>query len=74
MESSLFNALDALGFSPESLVLLALMAINLRNQNHIIKELAKGLQAVTDRVLVLETERNRTIKDKFSRATSRPHY
>lgn len=57
MESSLFNALDALGFSPESLVL-----INLRNQNHIIKELTKGLQAVTERVLVLETERNRSNK------------
>ncbi|WP_261889493.1 hypothetical protein [Vibrio cortegadensis] len=55
MESTLFNALVEWGISPQFLVLGILMIINIRNQNHIIQELSKGLRAVSDRVLVLET-------------------
>lgn len=58
MESVIFSALSDWGFSPQFLALAGLMVVNLRNQNHIIKEIAKGMRNVSDRVLVLETKQN----------------
>ncbi|TOE92746.1 hypothetical protein CGJ35_25285 [Vibrio parahaemolyticus] len=42
-----------MGFSSESLVLFALMGINLKYQIDINKQLAQGLQEVRESVLVL---------------------
>ncbi|EJC1076387.1 hypothetical protein Q6U62_000274 [Vibrio parahaemolyticus] len=53
METALVNALSGLGFSSESLVLFALMGINLKYQIDINKQLAQGLQEVRESVLVL---------------------
>ncbi|ENV4251225.1 hypothetical protein ACFJ88_002419 [Vibrio parahaemolyticus] len=58
MEAALVNALSGLGFSSESLVLFALMGINLKYQIDINKQLAQGLQEVRESVLVLTATRN----------------
>ncbi|ELB1496956.1 hypothetical protein R7D96_03500 [Vibrio sp. Vb2853] len=58
MESALVNALSGLGFSSESLVLFALMGMNLKYQIAINKQLTKGLQDVRESVLVLKASRN----------------
>lgn len=58
MESALVNALSGLGFSSESLVLFALMGMNLKYQIAINKQLTQGLQEVRESVLVLTATRN----------------
>ncbi|MFW1712304.1 hypothetical protein [Vibrio parahaemolyticus] len=56
METALVNALSGLGFSSESLVLFALMGMNLKYQISINKALTTGLQDMRERVLVMETK------------------
>ncbi len=56
MESALANALSGLGFSSESIVMFALMAMNLKYQIAINKALTQGLQDMRERVLVMETK------------------
>ncbi|TOC20807.1 hypothetical protein CGJ90_19725 [Vibrio parahaemolyticus] len=56
MEAALVNALSGLGFSSESLVLFALMGMNLKYQIAINKALTTGLQDMRERVLVMETK------------------
>ncbi|AQW60511.1 hypothetical protein [Vibrio owensii] len=58
MEAALVNALSGLGFSSESLVMFALMGMNLKYQIAINKQLTKGLQDVRESVLVLKASRN----------------
>lgn len=58
MESLLANALSGLGFSSESIVLVALMGMNLKNQNTINKQLTQGLQEVRESVLLLKAKSN----------------
>ncbi|CAE6939467.1 hypothetical protein [Vibrio sp. B1FLJ16] len=58
MESALVNALAGLGLSSESLVLFALMGMNLKNQNTINKQLTQGLQEVRESVLLLTAKSN----------------
>ena len=53
MESALVSALASLGFSSDSLVLFVLMAMNLKTQNAINKQLTQGLQEVRETVLVM---------------------
>ncbi|EGR1699940.1 hypothetical protein HYN73_00740 [Vibrio parahaemolyticus] len=56
MESALANALSGLGFSSESIVMFALMAMNLKYQIAINKALTQGLQDMREKVLVLEAK------------------
>ncbi len=56
METALGNALSGLGFSSESLVMFALMGMNLKYQISFNKALTTGLQDMHDRVLVMETK------------------
>ncbi|HCE4562125.1 hypothetical protein CGG79_16195 [Vibrio parahaemolyticus] len=58
MESALVNALSGLGFSSESLVLFALMGINLKYQIAINKALTIGLQDMREKVIVLEAQKH----------------
>ncbi|MFQ0976133.1 hypothetical protein [Vibrio campbellii] len=58
MEIALVNALSGLGFLSESLVMFALMGMNLKYQIAFNKELTKGLQDVRESVLVLKATRN----------------
>lgn len=63
MDGVLFGALSTWGLSPQFVALTALMVVNIRNQKLIITELSKGLQGVSDRVLVLETKDAQSNKD-----------
>ncbi len=54
METALVNALSGLG----SLVMFALMGMNLKYQIAINKQLTQGLQEVRESVLVLTATRN----------------
>ena len=56
METALVNALSGLGFSSESLVMFALMGMNLKYQISINQALTTGLQDMRERVLVMETK------------------
>ena len=47
-----------MGFSSESLVMFALMGMNLKYQIAINKQLTKGLQDVRESVLVLKASSN----------------
>ncbi|EIO4081397.1 hypothetical protein LQK65_001821 [Vibrio parahaemolyticus] len=58
METALVNALSGLGFSSESLVLFALMGINLKYQIAINKALTIGLQDMREKVIVLEAQKH----------------
>ncbi|KIF49526.1 hypothetical protein M445_01450 [Vibrio owensii 47666-1] len=58
METALVNALSGQRFSSESLVMFALMGMNLKYQIAINKQLTKGLQDVRESVLVLKASRN----------------
>ncbi|TOE93716.1 hypothetical protein CGJ35_24385, partial [Vibrio parahaemolyticus] len=49
---------SGLGFSSESLVMFALMGMNLKYQIAINKQLTQGLQEVRESVLVLTATRN----------------
>ncbi|CAE6902354.1 hypothetical protein [Vibrio sp. B1FLJ16] len=58
MESALLNALSGLGFSSEFIVMFALMAMNLRYQVAINKQLTQGLQDMRESVLILTAKSN----------------
>ncbi|TNY58438.1 hypothetical protein [Vibrio parahaemolyticus] len=58
METALVNALSGLGFSSESLVMFALMGINLKYQIAINKALTIGLQDMREKVIVLEAQKH----------------
>ena len=58
METALVNAFSGLRFSSESLVMFALMGMNLKYQIAINKQLTKWLQDVRESVLVLKATRN----------------
>ncbi|MFW9656680.1 hypothetical protein V3H38_04385 [Vibrio parahaemolyticus] len=58
METALVNALSGLGFSSESLVMFALMGMNLKYQIAINKALTIGLQDMREKVIVLEAQKH----------------
>lgn len=56
MEVGLFNFLTEWGLTPQLAILATLLVWNVANQHKIIKELSNVLQAISDRVLILETK------------------